>query len=259
MVSTIERLRAAHSKPDGGSGSTGRPPRSPLRHAPPPPEDVVDLEDDGTDEAEPPPSRPRKRRHAQMEDSHQPFHSCRQFHPAPKRQNPPPPPPTAGARAAAAPPPHPICVKPIAFRSPSPDRLALLVPRSPGPQAAPAPPVTPVPPMQASRGDSDVASVLRKERQAFYVRAAAAARGSVTMDVPKPAFRPPIQPPGLFYLLPCGLLKFDPECGEFHAFQEDVANLKSDPAFMDRVFAAYGRFHSAKHQVTSFSRSSPKH
>ena len=69
------------------------------------------------------------------------------------------------------------------------------------------------------------------------------------MDVPKPALRPPIQPPGLFYLLPCGLLTFDLECGEFHAFEEEVANLKNDPAFMDRVFAAYGRFYSAKHQV----------
>jgi hypothetical protein len=70
------------------------------------------------------------------------------------------------------------------------------------------------------------------------------------MDAPKPPLRPPIQPPVLFYLLPCGLLAFALENGDFHAFEEEVTNLKNDPAFMDRVFAAYGRFYSAKHQVT---------
>jgi hypothetical protein len=106
--------------------------------------------------------------------------------------------------------------------------------------------------MESSRGDGDVASGLRKERQAFYVRAATSARNSVKMDIPKPALRPPIQPPGLYYLIPCGLLNFDLECGEFGAFQEEVDAWKNDPASMDRLFAAYGRFHRPSHQVTSF-------
>ena len=124
-----------------------------------------------------------------------------------------------------------------------------MLPLSPVPQAAPTPPVTPVPPMQALRGEHDIAAGLRKDRQAFYVKAAAAARGSVIMDIPKPALRPPIQPPGLFHLLPCGFLNFDMECGDYKVFEEEVANWRNDAAFKVRLWAAYGRFHSSKHQV----------
>jgi hypothetical protein len=103
--------------------------------------------------------------------------------------------------------------------------------------------------MESSRGDSDIASGLRKERQAFYVRAATQARNSVKMDIPKPALRPPIQPPGLYNLIPCGLLHFDLEFGDFDAFQEEVEGWKKDPAFLDRLFAAFGRFFYNSHQV----------
>ena len=78
------------------------------------------------------------------------------------------------------------------------------------------------------------------DRQSFYVKVASGARATVKMDTPKPALRPPIQPPGLFYLMPCGLLRFDLECGEFQAFQDEVQKWQADPAFMDRFFAAYG-------------------
>jgi hypothetical protein len=109
--------------------------------------------------------------------------------------------------------------------------------------------VTHVPEKESSRGENDIAARLRKDRQAFYIKATGAARASITMDIPKPPLRPPIQPPGLFHLLVCGLLKFDLECGEFHVFQEEVENWKNDPSFMDRLFAAYGRFYSPSHQV----------
>jgi hypothetical protein len=69
------------------------------------------------------------------------------------------------------------------------------------------------------------------------------------MDYPKPALRPPIQPPGLYHLMACGLLNFDLECGEFHAFEEEVEKWQHDPSFFDRLWAAYGRFHGPCHQV----------
>jgi hypothetical protein len=103
--------------------------------------------------------------------------------------------------------------------------------------------------MENLGGAHDIASKLRKERQAFYIKAASEARSSVKMDIPKPPLRPPIQPPGLFYLLPCGLLKVDLECGDFEAFQQEVEEWKNDPSFLDRLFAAYGRFHCPSHQV----------
>jgi len=93
---------------------------------------------------------------------------------------------------------------------------------------------------------------LRKEQQTYYVKAASSARGSVKMDIPKPALRPPIQPPGLYHLMACGLLNFDMDCGDFHAFQEEVEGWKKDPGFMDRLFAAYGMFYSPTHQVLAF-------
>ena len=70
-------------------------------------------------------------------------------------------------------------------------------------------------PVQTSTDSEDVALRLRKDRQAFYVKAASAAQSSVKMDTPKPALRPPMHPPGLFHLMACGLLKFDLECGDF--------------------------------------------
>lgn len=182
-----------------------------------------------------------------MDEGHRPFTSTRQWKSVPRRHHPTPPP--QPAQAAPAPPPHPISVKPIASRSPTPERRVIVAPPSPVPQPAPTPPVTPVPPMQASRGELDIATALRKERQIAYVTAAAAARGSVRMDGPKPALRPLIQPPGLFHLMPCGLLKFDLDNGDYHAFQEEVAGWRSDPACMDRLFAAFGRFSYPKHQV----------
>jgi hypothetical protein len=109
--------------------------------------------------------------------------------------------------------------------------------------------MAPVTPVQTSTGSEDVGLRLRKDRQAFYVKAASAARSSIKMENPKPALRPPIQPPGLFHLMACGLLKFDFEFGEFHAFQEEVTKWQNDPSFMDRLFAAYGRFYSPSHQV----------
>lgn len=69
-----------------------------------------------------------------------------------------------------------------------------MAPLSPVDDAALTPLVTPVLPMESSRGVPDIAMGLRNERHAFYVRAATLARGSVKMDIPKPALRPPIQP-----------------------------------------------------------------
>jgi hypothetical protein len=233
-----------------GEQSRARPPRSPMRQrADPSAADFVDLGEDGTDDVEPSMSRPKKRSHERMEEGHRVFTSARQFKAVPKRQNPHSS--QRSSRPEPGPPPHPIRVTPIQSRSPSPDRLPILAPPSPPASVAPTPPVTPVTPMESSRGDSDVASGLRKERQAFYVRVATSARNSVKMDIPKPALRPPIQPPGLYYLIPCGLLDFDLECGEFGAFQEEVDAWKNDPACMDRLFAAYGRFYRPSHQVKS--------
>jgi hypothetical protein len=107
----------------------------------------------------------------------------------------------------------------------------------------------PAPRNKSSGGEDDVAGRLRKDRQAFYLKVASAARANIKMDMPKPPLRPPVQPPGLFHLLQCGLLKFDLECGSFHDFQEEVDNWKKDPTFMDRLCLAYGRFYMPAHQV----------
>ena len=80
---------------------------------------------------------------------------------------------------------------------------------SPSPPAAHVPtdaPTAAVAHMETPRGEEDLAAGLRKERHAFYLKAASAARATVKMDTPKPPLRPPIQPPGLFHLLACGLL-----------------------------------------------------
>ena len=95
------------------------------------------------------------------------------------------------------------------------------------------PHVTPTPPpMQSSASSLDLAAGLRRDRQAFYVKVASGARSSMKMDFPKPALRAPLQPPGLFYLMACGLFNFDLECGEFHAFEVEVENWRNDMHFL---------------------------
>ena len=248
MEPTIEGLMASHVTVRRGvqSRPTQPPQQSPLRQsAESAASEFVDLGDDGTDDGEPPNTRPKKRSHARMEEGHGVHVSTRQFKLAPRRLEPA----TRKPRPRPGPPPHPIRVAPIQSRSPSPERLSILAPPSPVASAAPSPPVTPVPPTQSPRAEPDIATGLRKERQAFYVGAATSARASVKMDTLKPALRPPIQPPGLYHLMQCGLLKFDAECGEFHAFEEELDGWRNDPNFNDRLFAAYGRFCLPKHQV----------
>ena len=91
--------------------------------------------------------------------------------------------------------------------------------------------------------------MLRKDRHAFYMRAASTAWVSVRMDTPKPVLRSSIQPPGLFHLVACGLINFDFERGELQTFEAEVQKWSEDLAFKDRLFAAYGRFYEPSHQV----------
>ena len=58
-----------------------------------------------------------------------------------------------------------------------------------------------------------------------------------------------MQPPGLFHLLPCGLLNVDLDSRDFQAFQEEVDNWRYGGSFLDRLFMAYGRFYTPVHQV----------
>ena len=285
---TLEMLAACPSKAGGSQQADPPPSRSPKPGPATSTTPIfVDLEQDGNDDDEPPrphsrkrprpemeADRPKKRAHAPMVEGH----GVKFRHPQRKPDRSPPrrsagaelprpnPPrnPVRASRPLFAPPPHPLRVEPIQARSPSPDRVAILAPPTLVPHAAPvtsaalptpiphAAPVTsaaPPPGKGTSRGENDVATRLRKERQAFYAKAASAARSSVTMDTPKPTLRPQVQPPGLFHLLVCGLLTFDLECGDFPAFLGEVENWKNDPSFMDRLFAAYGRFYSPDHQV----------
>jgi hypothetical protein len=155
---------------------------------------------------------------------------------------------------AIQPPPNPIRVTPIQSRSPSPERATILGPPPPAAHVfadAPVPHVTPATPMESPRGEEDMAAEFRKERFASYLRAASVARGSVQMDIPKPPLRPPIQPPGLFYLMSSGLLAFDLEGGKYEDFETEVQQWKDDPTFIDKLFAAFGRFCNPKHQVTT--------
>jgi hypothetical protein len=230
---------------------------------------------DKDDESETPLSRLKKRSHADMAGGHRVYHSPRQFKHSPRKPAPKPhvrqpsadrhspQPPRSGRQATPdavprRPPPHPIRVTPIQSRSPSPDRGAILAVATPPPmQHATPDPATmqqstsSPPPMQSSACSQDLATTLRKDRAAFYVKVASGARAAVKMDIPKPALRPAIQPPGLFYLIPCGLLKFDLECCEFQAFQDEVHKWQADPHFQDRLYAAYGRFYDPLHQVHS--------
>lgn len=226
--------------------------------------------------APPPPSRPNKRRFAEMDANHRPFHLSRQWGTKHRKHgdggDQRPPKPSRPAKPSASdfrvPPPHPIRVTPIQSRNPSPERVANVplpveVPRkepspprpaSPSSQPhvqpdAPPPLVTPVTP-ETPREEHDLAGGIRKERQTFYLKAANAARGTVTMDVPKPPLRPSIQPPSLFYLISCGLLEFDLERGKYEDFEAQIQEWKFARNFMDRLFAAYGRFRIASHLVT---------
>lgn len=266
MQPTLQDLVASDAAPVEGSRPPGkpRPQRPPRQHTvPPAAATVVDLDDDGDNDSEEAPLRPKKRSYSQMADGHRVFHSSRQFKSVPTK-NPPhgsgepksshPPrssrPSTASADHRRPPaPPQPIHVTPIQTRSPSPERAAILPPPTPAPKAKVQAPMAPVSPMPADSATTDVALGLRKDRQAFYVKAASAARSEVQMDYPKPALRPPLKPPGLFHLMACGLLKFDVECGDIEAFQEEVENLQNDPSFMDRFWAAYGRFCCPIYQV----------
>ena len=229
---------------------------------------VIDFEDDddNDNELEPPLARIKKRSHVDMETGHSVSYSSRQFRhrkqtPMPSQHNrvgqrPSPHLPQSAHVTSShcvyfEPPPHPIRMTLTQSRSPSRERVTILAP-TPAPHAPFAPPipfVTPVCPMDNSTSSQAVALRFQKDRHVFYVTAISAARASVKIDIPKPALKPPIQPPGLFHLLGCGLLKFDLECGEFHVFQEEVDNWQNDPSFMDRLFAAYGRFYSPTHQV----------
>ena len=294
MEETLEILTAQPAASREFSAQRPRPqPRSkaiPPRRQPAPPGTAafVDLPDDDSDEALPPPPRPKKRKHAEVDDSHRPCHSSRQFRAEPRQQGhvhsrqsvggdvrPPsssraPRPPPAGFRV---PPTLPLSVEPIQTRCPSPETGVILAqssrsvevphedptpapppPVSPssGPHVQPdAPPVTPPTPVTpvTPRGEHDLAQALRQERQAFYLRAASAARGSVKMDAPKPALRPAIQPPALFYLMACGLLNFDLDHGRYEDFEAQIQEWKSAPGFMDRLYAAFGRFYGPTHQV----------
>jgi hypothetical protein len=258
MEPTLERLTACAPLPE-------RPPKPHTPH--PTAADFVVLEDLGADEAEGSSPRPKKRSRAHMDEGHGVSHSPRHVREVPRKPKPSPSQRSAGgeperpkpprsvprsSRPGCNVPPQPLRVAPIQARSPSPERAAILAPPTPvphAPQPSSTPCTPPAPAMENLGGAHDIASMLRKERQAFYIKAASEARSSVKMDIPKPPLRPPIQPPGLFYLLPCGLLKVDLECGDFEAFQEEVEEWKNDPSFLDRLFAAYGRFHCPSHQV----------
>lgn len=227
--------------------------------------DVVDLGTDGNEDSDTPPPQPKKRSHSQMAGRDGNFNSppqfkrvhrkpmaepsCRTFASERPRANTGP-----SSHPPPGPPPQPLRVTPIQSRSPSPERGAILCPGTPVapvPQSAPVSSETPIHANVNSGGEQDVAARLRQDRQAFYLKAAAAARAEVRMDTTKPPLMPPVAPPGLFHLLQCGLLKYDLDQGSFAAFHEEVDNWRNDPSCMVTLWAAYGRFHSPTHQVQS--------
>jgi hypothetical protein len=65
----------------------------------------------------------------------------------------------------------------------------------------------------------------------------------------KSTLRPPIQSPGLFHFMTCGLPTFDLKRDEYQAFEDEVQKLNNDPAFMDMLFVTCGRFYSPSHQL----------
>jgi hypothetical protein len=105
--------------------------------------------------------------------------------------------------------------------------------------------------METPTKEHDLALSLRKERHAFYLKAASAARGTVKMDHPKPPLMTPIEPPGLYHLMASGFLAIDLEHGKFEDFEVQVHEWKTHPSFKDRLFAAYGRFWVPAHQVST--------
>ena len=275
MEATLERLSADPPPRDRGAQPKGKAPLPP-RHESAPSSGLgsafVVIPSDDTDDDEAPPLRPKKRSHADMDSGQRVYHSSRNVraqgrkHSAGARPPSSPRPEQPSAAGNRAPPSQPMQVAPLQSRSPSPERGAILlpppppkcVPPSPGAHVtpdAPAPPLTPATRMEPAREEHDFAQVLRAERHAFYVKAATTARGTVKMDTPKPSLRPPIQPPGLFHLLACGLMAFDLEHGKFEDFENQVKEWKNHPTFKDRLWAAYGRFHGPTHQVTIFLRS----
>ena len=269
MEPTLDTLTAS-AAPGCGShrekAATQRP--SKARGIPESSPDVVDLGDDnnGDSDTVTPPSQPRKRTHSAMEEDWGVFHDPRQFKrvhrksAAEQSRRPAQPDrhktnPGRTSNLSSCPPPQPLRVAPIQSRSPSPERVAILGPETPVPNVPGAAPIsseTPIPHNENSAGEVDVAAKLRKDRQAFYLKATNAARMEVKMDTAKPPLMPPLAPPGLFHLLQCGFLKFDVHKGSFPDFQEEVDNWRHDPACMDKLWAAYGKFHSPLHQVCAF-------
>lgn len=247
------------SQRDKGGGQRIPKPRTQAAVQP----DVVDLGDTAGDETDTPTPHPKKRSHATMEEGRGVYVSPRQFKRVPRDKNVEPPRrspsverqrgnSTRSTRPSTAPPPRPLRVTPIQSRSPSPERAIILGPPTPVPhvaEAAPKPHATPVSSKDNASGEQDVAATLRKERQIFYGKAASAARADVKMETSKPPLRPPLHPPGLFHLLHCGLLKVDLEGGSFPEFQAEVDKWRKDATFLDRLYAAYGRFHDPAHQV----------
>lgn len=192
----------------------------------------VDMHDDDDieEEYEATPCRTNKRSHVEMEEEYHVYVRNRR-----KRY------PSSVDREE--PPSRPIRITPNATRCPSLDKDVFRPARFP---TANVPTDAPLP---SDIPSNDIVAGLRRDRHAFAMRAANVARASVKMDNPKPTLKPPIQPPGLFYLVPCGLLTFDLERDEFQAFEEQVQKWNNDPAFTDMLFAAYGRFYSPAHQV----------
>ena len=255
MVPTLEFLEACPA-PAGDPHPQGKakPQRPPRQHtAPPAAASVVDLDEEGDEDNEVLHSQnPKKRSHAHMAGGSRVYHSSRQFR-AHKPMHSAEGGPSTRHSSEGAPrrtPTQPMVVTPIQTRSPSPERVAILPPpTTPAPQVQVESPRAPISPVQTAAASQDVAVALRKDRQQFYVKVASAARLGVKMEIPKPVLKPPLQPPGMFYLLACGLLTFDLENGEFHEFQELVHKWRNDPCFIDRFWAAYGRFHDPSHQV----------
>ena len=150
METTVMNLR-----PTPAHAGDVRPPFKPKAQRPPKqhgastrPEFVVIEDEDDEEEPDTPPSRPKKRAHAEMEDGHRPYFSSRQAKASPRSGASRPhgqhvggdrhsAQPSRSTRHAPAdgghrrPPLHPIRVAPIQSRRPSPDRAAILPPPVP--------------------------------------------------------------------------------------------------------------------------------
>ena len=63
----------------------------------------------------------------------------------------------------------------------------------------------------------------------------------------------PLQALSLYHLLPCGLLKFDLECGKFDGFPVGGCIVKERLNVHEQVFATYNRFYTLAHQVQAIS------